>query len=217
MRSRLIAYAKRKAIGMSNKNNGQDQGTIRDTHAADAALARLSRAQPDRHRILARIEIECQPCAGRTTAGCRSRYKDFKRYGIHHHAIGPGLRELEALGFIEIVQRGLAGNADHRRPHMFRLTYQPTDHEPATDEWQQIKNRERRAEIATLGLRTNAPPRRPVSQCRKTPKPKPETGTGKPSFSVPETGTKEPNSKKTTPVPETGTEGAEIPSAGNGH
>ena len=125
-------------------------------------------------------------------------YKDFKRYGIHHHAIGPGLRELEALGFIEIVQRELAGNADHRRPHMFRLTYQPADHEPATDEWQQIKTEKEAEEIATRA-RTNAPPR-PVSQCRKTPKPVPETGTEKPSFSVPETGTKEPKS----PVPENG-------------
>jgi hypothetical protein len=151
------------------------------------------------HRILARIEIELCRHAGKDNGRLIVTYKDFKRYGIHHHAIGPGLRELEALGFIEIVQRGLAGNADHRRPHMFRLTYQPADHEPATDEWQQIKTEKDAEEIATRA-RTNAPPR-PVSQCRKTPKPVPETGTGKPSFSVPETGTKEPKS----PVPETGT------------
>jgi hypothetical protein len=148
------------------------------------------------HRILARIELELCRHAGKDNGTLIVTYKDFQSYGIHHHAIGPGLRELEALGFIEIVQRGLAGNADHRRPHTFRLTYQPTDDgEPATDEWQHIKTVKDAEEIAI-----NARNPRPISHCRKTRKPMPETGSGSPRFSVPETGSDNPK----IPVPETG-------------
>jgi hypothetical protein len=126
------------------------------------------------HRILARIELELCRHAGKDNGTLIITYEDFKRYGIHHHAIGPGLRELEALGFIEIMQRGRAGNADQRRPHMFRLTYLPTDDEPATDEWQRIETVKQAEEIAAKA-RTDAPKGYPrISQCRKTPKPMPE-------------------------------------------
>src|SRR5262249_26631794 len=35
-------------------------------------------------------------------------------YGIDRHAIGPAIRELVALGFVEITEHGRAGNADWR-------------------------------------------------------------------------------------------------------
>jgi hypothetical protein len=154
-------------------------------------------------RIRACIEIELCKRGGKLIV----TYKAFEQYGIHHHAIGPGLRELEALGFITITQRGLAGNADQRRPHMFKLTYLPTDDgKPPTDEWQRIANIEE-AEAVAAKTRATVPrgyPRlgrkRTNSQCRKTRKPMPETGSGKVPFSMPETGSDNPK----TPMPETG-------------
>lgn len=150
------------------------------------------------HRILARIEIELCRHGGKDNGTLIITYKDFERYGIHHRAIGPGLRELEALGFIEIVQRGRGGNADHRRPHMFRLAYLPTDNEPATDEWEQIETVKEAEEIATQARITAV--NTPTPHCRKTRKPMPETGSGEPSFSMLETGSESPKS----PLPETG-------------
>ncbi|MGC2746761.1 MAG: hypothetical protein WA309_04750, partial [Pseudolabrys sp.] len=61
-------------------------------------------------------------------------YEDFRRYGIDRHAIGPALRELEALGFVEITQRGRAGNAQWRTPNRFRLTYKATKDADPTHE-----------------------------------------------------------------------------------
>jgi hypothetical protein len=52
--------------------------------------------------------------------------------------IAPALRELVALGFVEITERGRAGNADWRRPNMFRLTYLPVDNANPTHEWRGV-------------------------------------------------------------------------------
>ena len=133
------------------------------------------------HRILARIELELCSHAGKDNGNLIVTYDDFERFGIDRHAIGPGLRELEALGFIEIVQRGRAGNADHRRPHIFRLTYLPTDNE-LTDEWQQIKTVKEAEETATQARK--AVVNTPNPQWGKTPKPVGVSPTGKPRISV---------------------------------
>ena len=50
-------------------------------------------------------------------------YTDFVAYGVSKHAVAPALRELEALGFIEVTERGRGGNAEWRIPNKFRLTY----------------------------------------------------------------------------------------------
>jgi hypothetical protein len=151
------------------------------------------------HRILARIEIELCRHAGKDNSNLIVTYDDFERFGIDRHAIGPGLRELEALGFIEIVQRGSGGNADHRRPHMFRLTYQPTNDEPPTDEWEQIKTVKEAEEIATQARITAV--NTPNPQWGKTPKPVGVSPTEKPRISVgvsPTANPKSPVGKSTT-------------------
>ncbi len=61
--------------------------------------------------------------------------RQFQKRGIPMKAIAPGLRALEALGFIEITERGAAGIGKHAQAHRFRLTYvQPNP----TDEWRKI-------------------------------------------------------------------------------
>ena len=152
------------------------------------------------HRILACIESEYCRHGGKDNGKLPVTHQNFQRFGIHHNAIGPGLRETQALGFIEITQRGLAGNADHRRPNLFRLTYL----DAPTDEWRKVAKEE--AEAIANKARANKPtgyPRlrrkRTNSQYRKTRKPIPETSIGKPPFPIPETGSEEPE----TPIPET--------------
>ena len=88
-------------------------------------------------RILDRVEIELASHGGKDNGQLPVTHTDLVEFGIHDHAIGPGLREVEALGFVEI-KRGRAGNAEFRRPNLFRLTYRPTEHKRETDEWRQI-------------------------------------------------------------------------------
>lgn len=83
-------------------------------------------------------------------------------FGIDRHAIAPALREICALGFVEITERGRAGNAEWRRPHKFRLTYRQLDRAAPTDEWKGIKTKEEAEMIAHEA-------RRPPKRRNKTP------------------------------------------------
>src|SRR5262245_11658639 len=66
-----------------------------------------------------------------------------QRYGIDRHAIGPAIRELVALGFVEITEHGRARNADWRSPNRFRITYKHTKDAGPTQEWKRIQTAER--------------------------------------------------------------------------
>jgi hypothetical protein len=90
-------------------------------------------------RILDRVEIEHAKHGGNDNGKLPITYNDLIEFGIHDHAIGPGLREIEALGFVEI-KRGIAGSATHRKPNLFRLTYRPADGKPETDEWARVSS-----------------------------------------------------------------------------
>src|SRR5262245_10931340 len=79
------------------------------------------------HLCLSRIEVELAHHAGYDNGRLIVTYDQFVEYGLHRHAIAPALRELQALGFIEITERGVAGNAQHRAPNRFRLTYRNVD------------------------------------------------------------------------------------------
>ena len=70
-----------------------------------------------------------------TTGRLPVTYEDFERYGIDRHSIAPAIREAVALGFLEVTERGRAGNAEWRRPNYFRLTYKPAkgQHRPRNE------------------------------------------------------------------------------------
>ena len=63
-------------------------------------------------------------------------------------AIGPAARECEALGFLEITERGYAGNAEFRTPNKFRLTYLHAGGAQPTNEWARIETIEEGEETA---------------------------------------------------------------------
>jgi hypothetical protein len=104
------------------------------------------------HRVLARIEIELAHHGGMDNGKLPVTYNDFVKYGVHRHAIAPAIRELEALGFIEVTARGHGGNAEWRKPNLFRLTYKRTNDTDPTHEWK----------------RYNANPKERAQQARKT-------------------------------------------------
>jgi hypothetical protein len=116
-------------------------------------------------RVLDRIEIELADHGGADNGKLPIPYDDFHAYGIHRHAVAPAIREAAALGFIEVTERGRAGNAEFRRPNSFRLTYRPTKYSP-TDEWRKIT--EETAEAIARSARSSKAPKIKI-QCRKTP------------------------------------------------
>jgi len=101
-------------------------------------------------RCLDRIEIEHMHHGGRENGQLPITYDHFVEYGVHRHAIGPALRELQALGFIEITERGVAGNAADRAPNKFRLTYVYSGRARPTHEWRRPKSVEDAELIAKI-------------------------------------------------------------------
>jgi hypothetical protein len=118
-------------------------------------------------RVLDRIEIELADHGGTDNGKLPVTYDDFVRYGVHRHAIAPAIREVVALGFVEITEPGRAGNADWRKPNLLRLTFRNTKYAP-TNEWQKIT--EEQAEQIARAARTAAP-QKTKRQCRKMPNP----------------------------------------------
>ncbi|MEH2501554.1 hypothetical protein V1290_000365 [Bradyrhizobium sp. AZCC 1578] len=75
------------------------------------------------HRVISRIEVELAHHGGKENGRLPVTYENFEEYGIDRQAIAPAIREAEALGFIEVTERGRAGNAEFRKPNRYRLTY----------------------------------------------------------------------------------------------
>jgi hypothetical protein len=76
-------------------------------------------------RALDRIEIELAHHGGQDNGKLPITYADLERHGVHPNAIAPALRELMALGFIEVTRKGYGGSAEIRAPSWYRLTYRP--------------------------------------------------------------------------------------------
>ncbi|MGX9575777.1 hypothetical protein [Mesorhizobium sp. f-mel] len=94
------------------------------------------------HRVLSRLEIEVGQHGGNDNGKLPTTFDQFEEYGIHRHAIAPAVREVVALGFVEITQVGRSGNGEWRRPNLFRLTYRPTELTEPTDDWRKIETKE---------------------------------------------------------------------------
>jgi hypothetical protein len=144
------------------------------------------------HRVMARLEIELAQHGGKAEENGKlpCTYEHFVEFGLHRHAIAPAIRELVALGFVEVSQRGCAGNAGYRQPALYRLTYRHWgSHKETTDEWRRIKTVEEAEAVAEQARSplSGRPPKTKV-QCRKPSlAPVPEAITEKDHSPVPET------------------------------
>ena len=102
-------------------------------------------------RVIERIEIELAHHGGNDNGRLPVPYNDFVAYGIERHAIAPAIREAEALGFIKLTQHGRGGNAEHRQPNLFGLTFayaRDGRDNPPTHDWRKIKTGEEAVTIA---------------------------------------------------------------------
>jgi hypothetical protein len=117
-------------------------------------------------RVLDRLEIEHAHHAGQDNGQLVCTYDHFIEYGIRRNSVAPAIRVAEALGFIEITERGRAGNAEFRRPHKFRLNYRHTGRANPTDEWRRIKTMEEAETAAKLAKTPRKKTKTPVSLLR---------------------------------------------------
>jgi hypothetical protein len=154
-------------------------------------------------KILDRLEIELYRHGGKPEENGRlpCTFNHFVEFGIERHAIGPAIRELVALGFVEITRKGCAGNAGYRQSTWYRLTYRHAGSDKRiTDEWRRIETPEE-AETSAKAARTAMPEQRSKNKnpVRETPT---GTGAGKPTNRGPSPVRETPT---TSPVRETPT------------
>ena len=102
-------------------------------------------------RVLDRICIELGHHGGNDNGKLPVTYEHFMEYGIDRHAISPAIRELEALGFVEVTQRGKASAGEFRSPNLYRLTCVNCKSSPnPTHEWRRIPDIETADRLARV-------------------------------------------------------------------
>jgi hypothetical protein len=94
-------------------------------------------------RVMDRLEIEFELKRRNPQANgfLMCTYNDFVDYGVERNAIAPAVRELVALGSIEVTCKGSAGNAEHRQPTLFLITYRHAGFDyMLKDGWKRVKS-----------------------------------------------------------------------------
>jgi hypothetical protein len=121
-------------------------------------------------KALERIEIEHMDHGGAENGKLPVTYADFERWDVHPNFVAPALRELVALGFIEIVKRGSRAAAGTRQASEYRLTFRPAWDAPKNDtgthDYLKIKTREA-AEAIAAAARKRADPQN-VSRAKES-------------------------------------------------
>jgi DNA-binding FadR family transcriptional regulator len=109
------------------------------------------------HRVQDRIAVELGHHGGNDNGKLPVTYEQFMEYGIDRQAIAPAIRELEALGFIEVTQRGRPSAGEFRWPNLFRLTWinSRSSNNP-THEWRRVATIEAAEQLARAARKAKA-------------------------------------------------------------
>jgi hypothetical protein len=75
------------------------------------------------HRVLSRVEIELANHGGNDNGHLPVTKQDFIDYGVSGRLVASSVRANVALGFLRVTMRGRGGNAEHRQPNHFLLTF----------------------------------------------------------------------------------------------
>src|SRR5581483_11666610 len=91
------------------------------------------------HLVIDRISLELRYHGGDGLRGVPVTYRDFEKYGVDPQSTAAAIREAVALGFVEITRQGRAGNAEFRKPTLYRLTFElmARGYTPSND-WKRI-------------------------------------------------------------------------------
>lgn len=99
-------------------------------------------------RVLDRLELEHMAHGGQENGNLVCTYEQLKAAGLRGPSIALAINECEALGFIEVTQRGAPSLSKYRKPSTYRITYLHGREKSAaaTDDWQKIKTAEQAAQ-----------------------------------------------------------------------
>jgi len=95
--------------GRATRYSGPFVGRLGEMLESPAFMILSGAAQ----RVLFRLEIELLHHGGNDNGKLVVTFDQFEKYGVRRKSIASALRELEALGFIEVVEHGCAGNAGY--------------------------------------------------------------------------------------------------------
>jgi hypothetical protein len=162
------ASARAHDMAKGKKNNPIDRQFCAFTYAMmeSPAFRVLSQSA---YRVLWRICIECAHHGGNDNGKLPVTYQDFEDYGIDRHSISPAIRELVALGFLEVTQAGRPGRGDSRWPNLFRVPWLHCKSNPyPTHAWRKFMTTEEAELFARAARKSSAKPRKqfPVSAPR---------------------------------------------------
>lgn len=103
-------------------------------------------------RALDRLMLEHLNHGGMENGKLVCTYDDFAAFGIRRKSVAPAIRELIALGFLVVTQRGRMAAAEFHTPNTYRLTYlsEMGGRGPATDDWERLSADDVAAAIARL-------------------------------------------------------------------
>jgi hypothetical protein len=100
-------------------------------------------------RVMHRLEAEHMNHGGGENGRLQVTYDQLHEWGMDRNAIAPAIRELVALGFVEITEPGYGG-AEKGRSNRFRLTYvNSKSREVPTNEWSKIATLEKAESLAS--------------------------------------------------------------------
>ena len=113
-------------------------------------------------KVLDRLEIEFERHGRKSeeNGALPCTYGHLVEYGVNRNMIAPAIRELIALGFVQITRKGSAGNAEYREATLFLLTYRPFGSPKyIANGWRRIKTIEEAEAIADAARCRSADPR----------------------------------------------------------
>lgn len=146
----FVAFRNARAMGKKrNQISGQFSALLIEMLESPSRRAMSLSAR----RCLDRIEIELGHHGGNDNGKLPLTYQNFVDYGVHKDSVAPALRELEALGFIRITEHGRGGNAEHREPNKYFLTYahsRDSRAAPPSHDWRAIGTIEEAEQLARM-------------------------------------------------------------------
>jgi hypothetical protein len=134
-------------MGKRKRNQIDGQWNARKIEMMESPAYRvLSRAA---RMVLDRVCIELAHHGGNDNGKLPVTYEQLVEYGVDRQAIAPAIRELVALGFIEVTVKGRHSAGDSRWPNLFRITWVNCNSTAApTHEWRRIETMEEARAIA---------------------------------------------------------------------
>lgn len=142
---------------------------------ASPGFGALSKSE---RRLLDRLELEHAEHGGMENGNLICTYSDFNEFGIRLQGIAAAIRVVSALGFVEVMKQGRAGNGEHRTPSRYRLTYLNTtgangaDAEKPTDDWRKTETEEQARMIASAARAARSKNKLPPPKTVVVPPPK---------------------------------------------